>query len=114
MRKIKGAKDIDHAKSAFDEVRKKRLTSSVDLYSMAVIAYEALTGKLPIAPDGETREAYLDKIENVQPVLIYKHNPKIPQNLGNAIMVNLSKKPESRTIPLARFTKEIKKYADSL
>lgn len=102
----------EQAKSALapgEEIQK-----TADYYSMAVVAYEVLTGSFPIEYSGEGKKAYLERVVNVQPVSIFEHKPEIPTNLGNAIMLSLNKNPEHRTVSLSRLGREMKEYADTL
>ena len=71
------------------------VSKSSDLYAVAVIAYEALTGKLPVGLD--------------LPLTLL--NPKIPEKLGAAIDATLSADPKERLTDAQRFYQAID-YAD--
>lgn len=99
----------EQARGSRDEI--KHFT---DRYSMAVIAYEVLTGKLPIEYDTGDMIAYLRKIVGTPPTPIFKHNANIPEELGNAIMISLNKDPVLRTIPILELGEKMNQYASLL
>lgn len=65
-----------------------------DLYSLGIILYELLTGKVPY--DGETPIAIALKHLQEQPVPPSKLNPRISQELENVILRAIAKSPEQR------------------
>lgn len=65
-----------------------------DLYSLGIILYELLTGKVPY--DGETPIAIALKHLQEQPVPPSKLNPRISQELESIILRAIAKSPEQR------------------
>ena len=65
-----------------------------DIYSLGIVLYELLTGKVPY--DGETPIAIALKHLQEQPVLPSKLNPKIEKELEAVVMRAIAKSPEQR------------------
>ena len=65
-----------------------------DLYSLGVMAYRMLTGKLPF--DGESPQEILEKHVKEKPVHIRSLNTSVPKNFADAIMRCLEKDPWDR------------------
>ena len=70
------------------------LTHSADLYSLAVILYELLTGKLPFTAD--TPVAVLMKHMSETPPSIRTRAPELPEALAQVMDRALSKSPQDR------------------
>ncbi len=65
-----------------------------DIYSLGVMAYRMLTGKLPF--DGESALEILDKHIKERPEHIRRLNSSVPKNFADAIMRCLEKDPWDR------------------
>lgn len=65
-----------------------------DLYSLGIILYELLTGKVPY--DGETPIAIALKHLQEEPALPSRLNPRVSRDLENVIMRSIAKSPEQR------------------
>jgi serine/threonine-protein kinase len=65
-----------------------------DLYSLGILAYEALTGALPF--EGETPEALLSRPLVDEPTHIRVRRPDVPQPVADLIMRCLQRRPEDR------------------
>ncbi len=65
-----------------------------DLYSLGVIMYECLTGRMPFRTDNPLTTVF--KVINEPPKEPSERNPKIPDWLNSQILNLLSKNPENR------------------
>ena len=65
-----------------------------DIYSLGVMAYRMLTGKLPF--DGESPQEILEKHIKEKPVHIRRVNTSVPKKFADAIMRCLEKDPWDR------------------
>ncbi len=77
------------------EHAKGKITSyAADVYSLGVVLYQAVTGRLPFS--GKTSKELMDKHINDNPPPPRSINPKIPLELESIILKSLSKEPSSR------------------
>lgn len=76
-----------------------------DLYSLGIILYELLTGKVPY--DGETPIAIALKHLQENPVLPTKLNPRISEGLENMILKAIAKAPEKRYQTALEFIEDL-------
>ncbi len=65
-----------------------------DIYSLGIILYEMITGKVPF--EGETTLSILRKHELEPPVPPRQWNPQIPESLNNLILKCLEKRKDRR------------------
>ena len=72
----------------------KGATIKSDIYSMGIIFYELLTGKLPFKGDNAV-EIALKQMRNPLPS-VKDDNPEIPQSIENIIMRATAKNPKNR------------------
>jgi outer membrane protein assembly factor BamB len=84
-----------------EQVRGEDLDGRADQYSLAVMVYEALTGRLPFA--GDTTPALLHHHLYTPPVPATEHNPELPGRVEAALNRALSKNPADRFATLAEF-----------
>jgi serine/threonine protein kinase/WD40 repeat protein len=66
----------------------------VDLYSLGVLLYQLLSGKVP-APF-ETMEQAIRQIDQFEPVALHVLRPEIPRNLSHIVMKCLEREPGRR------------------
>jgi serine/threonine protein kinase len=72
----------------------EQLTSSSDLYSLAIILFEMITGEIPF--DADTPLALLQKQINNNPPSLDKYREGLPTGLNKILQKALSKKAEDR------------------
>ena len=86
-----------------EQAQGKTLTAGSDIYSLAVILYEVLTGKLPF--DAKTAMDYLQLHVMGTPITLSQRVPgeTFPPSLDLIIQKALAKKPEERFASAAEF-----------
>src|ERR1700733_13864013 len=94
-----------------EQAQGKTLDPRSDIYSLATILYEVLTGKLPF--DAKTPMEYIQAHVQKPPILLDERIPgkKFPAGLGNALLRALEKGPEKRYGSAAEFAQALKPYA---
>ncbi len=83
-----------------------------DLYSLAVVLYEALTGRKPTVADKKAdlaMQSFLFRLQTVMPKPVRTYAPQITPELEAVIMRCLSKKPKDRYQTARAFRKALKK-----
>ncbi|MDX2010235.1 MAG: protein kinase [Myxococcaceae bacterium] len=92
-----GLKDVDHR---------------VDLYALAVVLFEVLTGTLPFEADSELRLIHMQA--HSPPPEIIDRAPWIPKPVADVVKKGLSKKPDDRFSSGAEFLRALESsYRDS-
>jgi len=86
----------------------KLLDQRSDIYSMGVIIYEMLTGKVPF--DGETDSEIHEKHAKEAPPHMQSIIKKIPPTLNEIVLKALEKKPEDRYPACVEFLKFIQAH----
>ena len=81
----------------------------VDLYSVGVILYRMLTGKLPHMGDNYNALISSILVNEVTPPI--DHNPEIPEGLNSVIMKSLERNPYHRYGHATDFIEALKPYA---
>ncbi len=94
-----------------EQAQGKVLDARSDIYSLAVILYEVLTGKLPF--DAKTPMEYIQAHVTKAPIPLDERVPgkKFPHGLGLALLKALEKAPEKRFGSAAEFAQALKPYA---
>lgn len=77
-----------------EQVEDKRLNHQTDIYSLGVVLYQLLTGKLPF--QATTRESLLYQILEVDPLPPSVHRPGVPEGLDAIVLRALAKGREER------------------
>ncbi len=88
----------------------KGSSTTCDIYSMGILMYELLTGKLPFKGDNAV-EIALKHMKDPLPS-IRKSNPDIPQSLENVIIKATAKNPNNRYSDVKEMHKDIKTCMD--
>jgi tetratricopeptide (TPR) repeat protein len=90
-----------------EQVRGEAITTASDIYSLAVVLYELLTGSLPYRLSTRTvEEASRAVVEQEAP------RPKLPRDLGDILLKALRKEPERRYTSVEQMSADIRRYLD--
>ncbi|MBI2251909.1 MAG: protein kinase [Armatimonadetes bacterium] len=89
-----------------EQAQGKEVNLTSDIYSLGIIIYEMLTGKLPF--QGENIVEIALKQVQEEPVLPSSLNPKIPPFLEKIILKILAKDPQKRCQNIAELKEDLK------
>lgn len=94
-----------------EQAQGQSLAGTSDIYSLAVILYEALTGKLPF--DARTPMEYIQKHVTDTPIPLSDRVPglKFPKGLDDVIARALQKNPSGRYQSAIEFAAALRPYA---
>ncbi len=89
----------------------QKITPRSDLYSLAVVLYEAITGHyyLPYDESVDDDETLLDLIVHSAPLPLDTRHPSVPPQIGAVLGRALSKSPAARPTNAKAFLAEIKR-----
>lgn len=88
----------------------KRVDCRADVYSLGVILYELITGRLPFKAKGLPEMIY--KIANESPDPPIKHRSEIPEALSDIVSKAISRNPENRFQSVREFAHALEPFAD--
>lgn len=92
------------------EVLSGRLTEKADVFSLAVVLYEMLTGENPFyAP---TARAVAEKLREFRPFPPSEVNPSLPAEIDPVVLKGLEKSPPRRYESVLRFRLKVEPFAD--
>ena len=96
-----------------EQAQGKSLDARSDLYSLAVILYEVLTGKLPFT--AKTPMEYIQKHVMEPPILLNQRVPErhFPDGLEAVLQKALAKKPDDRYQTATEFADALRPFADA-
>ena len=80
-----------------EQAKGQEVSPASDVYSLAVVLYEALAGRMPYdLPEPPSTPAILDAVKNQQPISLRKTRPHLSRDLNYVIMRALRKSPGER------------------
>lgn len=88
-----------------EQVNKKPVDAKSDLFSLAVVAYELLTGRKPFT--GDTMFALYERILRSEPPPMQEINPAIPDKVEALVTLCLNKDPQLRPASLKSFADQL-------
>jgi TPR repeat protein/serine/threonine protein kinase len=88
-----------------EQLRGKTLDGRTDQYSLAVVAYQMLTGQRPLM--AETMESLLFKVAFEEPSSVRDHNPSLGKPVEAVFRTALSKQPEARYANCGKFVEAL-------
>ncbi|HEY0051757.1 MAG TPA: protein kinase, partial [Pyrinomonadaceae bacterium] len=92
-----------------EQCRGEKLDTRSDIYSLAVIAYQMLSGKTPF--EGDFKAVMNAHIEEEPPPLNVK---KVPKKVRRAVMTALSKNPEDRPPTAETFANQLRSHSEGV
>jgi len=93
-----------------EQARGERATPASDLYALAVVAFELLTGKRPFERESSTAEAMAHVSAPIPPAS--DSNPTLPRELDDVLARGLAKEPEHRFATAADFVDALRDSLD--
>lgn len=93
-----------------EQANGKNSTVKSDIYSIGILMYELLTGKLPFKGDNAVEIAIKQMREEIPSVCLI--NPEIPQSVENIILKACAKNPKNRYDSAAEMQDDLKTALD--
>lgn len=98
------------AYSSPEQMEGKELTHRSDIYSLGIVMFQSLTGKLPVYTDNHTFGGWYKAHHSLPPRSFREVAPhlKLPQSLNNIVYACLEKNPENRPRDMAELLDGLK------
>jgi predicted Ser/Thr protein kinase len=93
-----------------EQARGERATPASDLYALAVVAFELLTGTRPFERASSTAEALAHVSDPIPPAS--QHNPELPPQLDDVLAQALAKDPQYRFTTATDFVNALRDAVD--
>ncbi len=94
-----------------EQANGKNSTVKSDIYSIGIMMYELLTGKLPFKGDNAVEIAIKQMRDEIPSVCLI--NPEIPQSIENVILKACAKNPKNRYDSVAEMQEDLKTALDA-
>jgi formylglycine-generating enzyme required for sulfatase activity len=88
-----------------EQIESAKVSGQADQYSLAVIAYQMLSGKRPF--DAETGPSLMFQIMSAEAPALHTVNPAIPPGASEVIAKAMAKKPEDRYASCREFAERL-------
>ena len=88
-----------------EQVAELALNLQTDIYSLGVVMYQLLTGKLPFQASNKASLIY--QIANMEPASPSVHRPEVPESLGKFVLRALARDLSVRFASWAEFSREL-------
>lgn len=92
-----------------EQIRMDSLTLQTDIYSLGIVMYRLLTGRLPF--EGENSYVLSHRILNEMPTSIRKLRPQLPPRLDRIVAKAISKRLDERYANWREFSKDLAEIA---
>jgi ankyrin repeat protein/serine/threonine protein kinase/Flp pilus assembly protein TadD len=86
----------------------EELDSQADIYSLGVVLYEMLTGRLPF--DEKNPVALMNKVTHEDPVEAREINPELPAGLSSVVAKAMARNKKNRCATISEFLHDLTNY----